>query len=267
MSEAAPVNHYGEELADLYDYSPLLADGMDNPALEYFSALADKYGGPVLQIGVATGQFVLPIIRGGHDFVGIDLSESMLERVRTRVAQEPTEVQARLDLHIADMRDLDLDRRFPLIIMPGNVFLYNLTQRDQLATLTAMSRHLAADGVLAIEIFTIAQRYLAATSPLVEQYRFRTDAGLEYLAENAVTVDLLNQLETLHMTHRRLCADGRLGTALFNELVMRYVQPAEMLLLLRLAGLRPREFGGDYVQGHRKSSYEGPQLIIASRSE
>ncbi|MGW4794020.1 class I SAM-dependent DNA methyltransferase [Nonomuraea sp. NPDC004297] len=260
-------NWYGDELAALYDHSPLLADGAGNPAIEHLRTLAAKYGGPVLQIGVATGLFALPLARDGHEVVGIDLSESMLDAVRRRTETEPAEVRGRLSLATGDMRGLDLGRRFPLITMPGNVFLYNLTQRDQLATLAAVRRHLTDDGVVVIDMFTPDARLLTAGPAAVQSHRFRTPDGAEYLAEQTVLVEPLSQREKLRMTHRRIGPDGVLGPALFTELTMRYVYPAEMLLLLRVAGLRLCELVGDYTTGQRKSAYDGPQVVVAGRGE
>jgi SAM-dependent methyltransferase len=260
-------NWYGDELAALYDHSPLLADGAGNPAIDHLRSLTAKYGGPVLQIGVATGQFALPLARDGHEVVGIDVSESMLGAVRGRMAAEPADVRRRLSLETGDMRDLDLGRRFPLIAMPGNVFLYNLTQRDQLATLATMRRHLTDDGVVVIDIFTPDHRLLADGSAAVRSHRFRTPDGTEYLAEQTVLVERLTQREKLRMTHRRIGPDGVLGPALFTELTMRYVYPAEMLLLLKVAKLRLCELVGDYATGQRKSAYDGPQVVVARRGE
>ncbi|MFI9848249.1 class I SAM-dependent methyltransferase [Nonomuraea sp. NPDC051941] len=245
----------------------MLADGAGNPAIEHLRSLAAKYGGPVLQIGVATGLFALPLVRDGHEVVGIDLSESMLGAVRGRMTTEPADVQQRLTLETGDMRTLDLGRRFPLVTMPGNVFLYNLTQRDQLATLRAMRRHLTDDGVLVIDIFTPDLRLLAAGSGSVQSHRFRTPEGADYVAEQTVLVEPLTQREKLRMTHRRIGPDGVLGPALFTEMTMRYVYPAEMLLLLKVAKLRLYELVGNYATGQRKSAYDGPQVVVATRGE
>jgi SAM-dependent methyltransferase len=256
-------NHYDETLAGLYDDSPLLSEPDDHPSIDYFRRLADKQGGPVLQIGVANGRFALPIARDGHEIVGVDLSESMLGKLRNRTAGEPPDVRARLRLCVGDMRTLDLGQEFRLVMLPGNVFLYNLTQRDQLATLNALRRHLAPGGVLAIDIFTVDRELLVATYPTIASWHYRGRDGQEYLAEQTTLFDPLNQLETLRMVHRRIGTDGRLDAGVFTELTMRYVYPAEMLLLVRAAGMQVREFSGDYFSGAPKTAYDGPQLIVA----
>lgn len=267
MTGSAPENHYDDRLAALYDHSRFLGDRADSPAIEFFRRLAAKFGGPVLQVGVATGRFAVPLLRDGHEVVGIDLSTSMLERTRRRVAEECPAAADRLELATGDMRSLDLGRTFPLVMLPSNVFLYNLSQRDQLAALAAMRRHLTDDGILAVDIFTVDRGLVAAApAPVTESQRFTSPDGDHY-ATNTVRVDPLNQLETLHMTHQRIGEGGELGSALFTEFTMRYVYPAEMLLLLRHARLVPRGVVGDYETSAQKRSYDGPQVFLARRGE
>lgn len=257
-------NHYDEVMAALYDSSPLLSEADTHPSVEYFRGLAAKHGGPVLQIGVATGRFALPILRDGHRVVGVDASETMIAALRQRLASEPSELRERITPVLGDMRTLRLGQRFPLVILPANVFLYNLTQRDQLATLRALRDHLTDDGVLAMEVFTVDRAMVAAPHPVIASWRYRDMDGVDYLAEQTALVDPLNQLETLRMVHRRIGPDGRLAApGVFTELTMRYVYPAEMLLLVRSAGLRIVQFGGDYSSGSPKTAYDGPQLVVA----
>lgn len=260
-------NYYDDTLAELYDSSPLLSVSDDHPSIGYFRHLAAKYGGPVLLIGAATGKFALPILRDGHDVVGVDVSQSTLNVLHAKLSTELSVVRDRFRSVIGDMRTLQLESQFPLVLLPGNVFMYNLTQRDQIATLKAMARHLVGDGVVALDVFTLDQRVLAADRPMLSWHRFRTESGMEYLAEQVVEVDHLHQLERMRMVHRPIGADGALAQGTVSELTMRYIQPAEMILLCRAAGLRIVQFSGDYGSSAPKSRYEGPQLVVAERGD
>ena len=264
MSEAGH-DHYDDALVALYDHSPLLSVERDHPSVDWFRRQADRYGGPVLQIGVATGNFALPILRDGHEVVGVDISAEMLDVVRRRAETESVEVGKRLTTVIGDMRTLALDQTFPLIIMPGNVFLYNVNQRDQLATLGRMRAHLGPGGVLALDVFAMDPALLAEAHPRQTTVRFATPDGTQYLAEQTVAIDPLRQLEKFRMVHRRLGPDGRLDPGIYSELTMRYVFPPELMLLLRVAGLRIRQFGGSYTQDGPKRTYTGPQLVVAEK--
>ena len=74
----------------------------------------------VLDAGVGTGEAVAPLMRRYKKsrLVALDLSEHMLRACGERLAREPEAVQARARLVRADMRDFDLGRTFPLVIIP-----------------------------------------------------------------------------------------------------------------------------------------------------
>jgi len=51
----------------------------------FWQRLALAQEGPVLELGTGTGRIALPVIRAGVRLVGIDRSEEMLERAKTRL--------------------------------------------------------------------------------------------------------------------------------------------------------------------------------------
>ena len=82
--------------------------------LAAWERLAAAQGGPVLDLGAGTGRVALHLAARGHEVVAVDSDPDLLaalaERAEGRVpAIETIE---------ADVRDLDLGRRFPLIVAP-----------------------------------------------------------------------------------------------------------------------------------------------------
>ena len=67
-------------------------------------AASERVGGRILEVGVGTG-LSLPFYSGGHRVTGIDLSEEMLDKARTRVAKENLRYVE--DLAIMDCECLD----------------------------------------------------------------------------------------------------------------------------------------------------------------
>ena len=76
----------------------------------FFVEMAQASGGQVLEIGCGTGRVLIPTARAGIEIVGLDLSPHMLSICRENLAQEPPEVQARVQLIEGDMRSFDLGR-------------------------------------------------------------------------------------------------------------------------------------------------------------
>ena len=142
-------------VAELYDVEAAFYDEIydyveDIPLYEEYAKAAD---GLVLECGVGTGRVAIPLAKAGVSVVGIDSNERMLAIAREKLAKEPPNVQQRVKLMKADMRNFKLEERFSLCIIPFSTFLHMLTVEDQEATLKAIHRHLLPKGLLIISIF------------------------------------------------------------------------------------------------------------------
>lgn len=75
---------YGRSFADVYDeWYP--ADAATTAAVERIHRLAGD-GARILELGVGTGRLALPLAALGHQVVGLDSSQDMLDRLGTNAA-------------------------------------------------------------------------------------------------------------------------------------------------------------------------------------
>jgi SAM-dependent methyltransferase len=139
-----------DKIGELYDAVPLYTK---RPDIEFYVEEGVKSGGPVLEAGCGTGRILIPTARAGIDITGIDLSVMMLTRCRARIAAEPEEVQERITLHEADIRDFDLGTSFSLVTIPFRPFQHLMTVDDQMSTLRTIHRHLKPGGRLIFDVF------------------------------------------------------------------------------------------------------------------
>lgn len=103
-------------------------------------------GAHVLDLGCGSGEPVVPDLLGaGLDVTGIDASASLIALCRQRFAQQ--------DWVVADMRQLDLGRRFGGILAWHSLF--HLTPDDQALMFPVFARHLAPGSPL---MFTSGDR-------------------------------------------------------------------------------------------------------------
>jgi SAM-dependent methyltransferase len=139
-----------DELAEYYD---ILHDDVDYPAecdlLEtVFSRLLPRPPASVLDLGCGTGNHALILSKRGYRVTGIDSSAAMLRVARAKVrgsrSRNPAFVRA-------DMRSFDLGRTFDAAICMDGAFTHLLTDRDILAHLRRVRRHLNAHGVYVFE--------------------------------------------------------------------------------------------------------------------
>ena len=136
-------------LARLYDL-----DLVDDPGdLALYLALADRAGGPILELAVGTGRLAIPLAEAGHDVTGIDLDRAMLDRAHVRAQRAG--VAQRLELVEADIVDVRLPAagQFGLAFLALNSLLVLPTRAAQRAALRTLADHLASDGVAAVDVW------------------------------------------------------------------------------------------------------------------
>lgn len=105
----------------------------DRPDVASYVKQAQESGGPGLELGCGTGRVLIPPARAGIEIVGVDLSRSMLAICRDKLAREPDDVRARVEMVEADMRRFDLGREFRLVTLPFRPFQHLMTVQDQLS--------------------------------------------------------------------------------------------------------------------------------------
>ncbi|NCG18064.1 MAG: methyltransferase domain-containing protein, partial [Rhodobacterales bacterium] len=138
--------------AELYDLE--YADHTED--LAWYTSLAKKFGGPILELGCGTGRLTLPIARTGAKVIGVDLSQPMLDGLAQRVAAD-SKVQDKVQTHLGDFRTLDLDRQFPLVLWPFNA-LHHCRDLEQVsAVLARISRHMGPTSRLAMDCYLPAR--------------------------------------------------------------------------------------------------------------
>jgi SAM-dependent methyltransferase len=138
-----------EALARLYDLD--LAE--DPGDLDLYLALAERTGGPILELAVGSGRLAVPLAEAGHEVTGVDLDPAMLERARRRAVASGAE--GRVTLVEADLVGLQLPDagRYGLAFLALNSLLVLPTRAAQRAALRTLAAHLRPGGVAVVDIW------------------------------------------------------------------------------------------------------------------
>ncbi|MEU7425889.1 class I SAM-dependent methyltransferase [Streptomyces sp. NPDC040750] len=217
--------YFGEAVAGRYDETSaeMFEAAVVEPAVDFLAGLAGV-GGSALELGVGTGRIALPLTRRGVEVHGIELSRAMVARLRAKPGGYAVGVT------IGDFSTTRANGAggFRLAYLVYNTIM-NLTSQDaQVECFRTVAEQLAPGGCFVVEVAVPELRRLP---PGQDAVPFRVDGGRLGFDR----YDVASQSVTSHHVE---VVDGH-GTHL--AVPFRYVWPAELDLMARLAGLRPRE--------------------------
>jgi SAM-dependent methyltransferase len=264
MKQAGGYEEYAF-IADLYDHVVPYRERTD-VAFLVDAALAS--GGPVLEAGCGTGRVLIPTARAGVEIVGLDLSPHMLAVCRERLRRESREVQSRVQLVQADMRDFDLARQFRLVTMPFRPFQHLTTVDDQLSCLASIRRHLMVGGRLILDLFNPSLE--ALTSDTVgqetgEEPEFTTPDGRRVVRRHKiVSRDRAHQVNEVELIYYVTHPGGR-EERLVHAFPMRYLYRFEAEHLLARGGFEVEALYADYEKSPYGSKYPGELIFVAKK--
>lgn len=126
---------------DLDDYDArwerMLAEGTAaHGEADFVEALGP---GPVLDAGCGTGRVAIELARRGREVVGADLDGDMIAAARRKAPD--------LEWFVEDLGTMQLERRFAVVVMAGNVLLFARPQ-DRDGIVGNLASHLAPGGAL-----------------------------------------------------------------------------------------------------------------------
>lgn len=247
-TEAAPV--WDAEMARSYDTpgEGMFAPEKVDPAVARLAELAE--GGAALEFAVGTGRIAVPLAESGVPVTGIELSEAMVERLRTKADEDAVPVV------VGDMATTEVPGEFSLVYLVYNTVSNLLTQAEQIECFRNAARHLGSGGRFVVELGVPSLRRLPpGQDGLVFAHRDGY-VGLD-------TFDLKHQ----HLvSHHISFTEGREPRVI--RVKQRYIWPAELDLMAHIAGFelesrhadwQGSEFTGD--SGSHVSVYRLPEAV------
>lgn len=217
-----PKDYFGEHVAERYDESA--ADMFDpatvDPVVDFLAELASD--GSALELGIGTGRIALPLAQRGIRVHGIDLSEAMVARLRAKPGAD------QIGVTIGDFATTTVEGRFSVAYLLFNT-IENLTSQDeQVACFLNVAAHLQPGGCFVIEVGIPDLQRL----PPGETVRPFT------VTPERLGFDEYDIAGQGLISHHYWMDHGRLETV---SMPFRYVWPAELDLMARIAGMSLRE--------------------------
>ena len=217
-------DHFPEAIAAHYDETiGTHADAaVITETVDFLAELAEANGGDALELAIGTGRVALPLAARGVRVVGIDLSDAMVARLRAKPGG------ADLDVARGDFTTTTVDGDFGLVYLVFNTIGNVTTQDQQVATFANAAPHLRPGGCFVVEV-GVPQLRRYPPGETMRPFEV-TPAHLGFDEIDVATQGLIS--------HHHWLVDGEWQVA---SMPFRYVWPAELDLMARLAGMTLRE--------------------------
>ena len=211
--------------------------------VRFWTDLARRAAGPVLELGCGTGRLSVSVARVAPRFIGIDRSEAMLRRLRQRIRR--ARLTGRTSLVRGDIRALPFRRRWRcrLVMAPYGMLQSLLSDEDLTATLEAVAGVLPRGGTFGVDLVAELPRWqeyrrrVALRGPLSGKRRVTLIESVRQVPEHGLTVFDQEFLEWR----------GRQRTVHRFSLAFRTITVQQVAKRLEAAGFRVDAVLGDYA--------------------
>lgn len=224
-----PPNFFDEPVAARYDNASdeMFAPDVVRATVEFLAGLA--VSGDALELGIGTGRIALPLSQRGIRVHGVDLSPEMVARLRQKPGADAIEVT------MGDFSTAKVGKRFSLAYLVYNTIENLTTQEAQVACFCNVAEQLEPTGCFVVEV-EVPQLQRLPPGETVRPFSV-TSSHLGF-----DEIDVATQRLT---SHHYLLGDGRCEVV---SMPFRYVWPAELDLMARIAGMTLRERWEDWTR-------------------
>jgi SAM-dependent methyltransferase len=205
---------YDQSSADMFEATAI------DPVVDFLVELAGN--GRALELGIGTGRIALPLAGRGVPVHGIDMSEAMVARLRSKPGGES------IGVTVGDFATTRVDGSFAVAYLVYNTISNLTSQAAQVACFRNVAEHLEPGGCFVIEVGVPGLQRLA---PGETYLPFR-------VTEDRWGFDEYDVANQRLISHHLSIVDGHVERL---SVPFRYTWPAELDLMAQLAGMRLRE--------------------------
>jgi SAM-dependent methyltransferase len=248
---------YPDFVARFYDtiYSNLRS-GVDSA---FYLKKIKEAKGPVLEIGVGTGRLFIPALQSGAEIYGVDVSPSMIEALKAKLDKK---YHARI--FVQNAAELNLKKKFSLVIAPFRVFSHFIEIKDQLRALNKIHSHLKPKGKFIFDVFVPNLRMLVEGIDNKIDFDGEYEPGKKLKRIVSMKSDLVHQISSVTM--KFIWEDkGREKSAEWNFL-LRYFFRFELEHLISRSKLKLEKILGNF-KDNELSAQSQEFIVICNRKD
>jgi SAM-dependent methyltransferase len=210
---------YGDRIAEVYDnwFAPAPTE-----AIEAIAKLAGA--GPILELGIGTGRFALPLASKGINIHGIDASEAMVAQLRAKTGGD------RIPVTVGDFTEVGVHESYSLVFVVFNTIFGLKSQEEQVRCFANVAKRLRPGGLFLIEAFVPDLTRFTRGQTVQATHVDLGEIKLETSRHDPLNQRVISQ-------HAVITKEG----IKLYPVQIRYAWPPELDLMARLANMRLRE--------------------------
>ncbi|MFZ9695878.1 MAG: class I SAM-dependent DNA methyltransferase, partial [Chitinophagaceae bacterium] len=117
--------------------------------LKQYSPEAQK----ILELGCGTGRHAEYLLQEGYQVTGVERSPEMLSICRQRHEQLSVDQQCNMKIIEGDLRTLELNQKFDVVLALFHVISYQTTNNDLQSAFATVCKHLKPGGVFLFDVW------------------------------------------------------------------------------------------------------------------
>jgi len=231
------MSTYPDYVARFYDV--VYRQVRDAADKQYYVNKLTSCQGPSLEAGVGTGRIFLEALYKGADVYGTDNSAEMLAVLRDKL-----EPRYHHRIWQCDLVNMELGKRFNLIVAPFRVLSHIIDIDDQIKAFNTVYDHLVPGGVLIFDLYVPNLRLLLDGLPPTVDFDGEHAPGKRLRRATSATSDLITQITSVTMA---FCwEDGGQQFSQEWSFPMRFFFRYELEHLIARSKLRLKAIYGDF---------------------
>ena len=204
----------------------------------------------ILDLACGQGRHAIELVKRGYNVTGLDYSDYLLEVARERAEKE----NVKIEFIKGDMREIPFENEFDAVYNFFTSFGY-FSDEDNLKVLKEISKSLKKGGKFLIDL----SNPLRVIKELIRESWFKTEEGIYCLEKNE-----LDPLKMVIKNERIILKDGKkIGE---KTHYVRIYTPAELCFLMKISGLEPIKFYGDWRDFSEYNENSRRLIIVAEKT-
>ena len=243
-------SYYGALSTEVYDFTKPVGYSLGGDIEYYLERLKGTHG-KILEAGVGSGRFLIPLLEKGFDVDGIDYSAEMLNSCRVRCEERNLET----NLYEGDLRSFNLETKYEAIVVPTGSFCLIDKLADAKKGLANFHEHLVPGGRIIIDLLLPSDWKTGEIT--TSSFQLSSDEGIT-LESKSIEINWIDQTTLSYLKYEKW-NKGKLVDTELQEFAMRWYGVEEFKLILESTGFSDISCSADYT--YQQEPSKGNQVF------